>query len=85
MTKAMTILGAVLLTASTVQIAAAGQREKVRKMDRTQAIESQQFRDSNAYYAPDARDWRGDSYGYGYNNRLQSQYEGGAIAAPAGR
>ena len=84
MKKTMTILGAVLLTAATVQIASAGQREKVRKIDRSQAMQSQQFRDSNAYYAPDARGPRGYDYRYSYD-RVDSLYPGGAISAPAGR
>ncbi len=85
MKKIVTIIGAVLMTAATVQIASAGQRDKVRKTDSTQSMQNQQARDSNAYYG--ARDGRYDgSYDtYRDERRLQSLYEGGAISAPAGR
>ena len=86
MRRIVTILGAALLSVSAVQMASAGQRDKARQVERTYPTQSQQFRDSNAYYVPnDTRGFRDDSYGYGYNNRLQSLYEGGAISAPAGR
>ena len=85
MKNAITILGAVLLTAASVQMASAGQRENDRKIDRSQASKSQQFRDSNAYYnAQDLRPQRGDDFRYSYD-RLDSLYPGGAISAPAGR
>ena len=89
MKKIVTILGAALLTASTVQMASAGQRDNARKMQRSQQIEEQQFRGSNAYDAPADRGFRNDNYGYGgyaySNDRLDALRAGGAISAPAGR
>jgi hypothetical protein len=70
----LTIVGAALLAASTVQIAAAAEHHKVRKLYREPAPASDTFRNSNAYYgwpAPAQSDW--------------SRYSGGAISAPAGR
>ncbi len=65
----LTILGASLLVASTVQIAAAAERRHTPKAVR--APVSEQVRNSNAYAAPTAvqPDW--------------SRYSGG-ISAPAG-
>ena len=68
----LTILGASLLAASTVQIAAAAEHHRGHKADRAPATASEQFRNSNAYVSPAAElDW--------------SRYEGGGISAPAGR
>ena len=86
MKKIVTMIGAALLTVSAVQVASAGQRD-VRKSERNQPIQSQQLRESNAYYAPD-RGYRDDGFGnggYGYSNRFEALREGGAISAPAGR
>ncbi len=59
----LTILGASLLVASTVQIAAATERRNAPKAAR--APVSEQFRNSNAYAAPTAvqPDWSRDSGG----------------------
>ena len=85
--KIATMIGAAVLTLSAVQLASAGQRD-LRNTDRTQ-MQDRQYRDSNAYFAPGARGYRGDDYGYGYSNRdynrLESLREGGAVSAPAGR
>jgi hypothetical protein len=70
----LTILGSALLVASTVQIAAAAEHHKARKVFRDPAPVSETFRNSNAYYgwsAPAQSDW--------------SRYENGAMSAPAGR
>jgi hypothetical protein len=69
----LTILGSALLAASTVQIAAAAEHSKVRKVYREPAPMSEQFRNTNAYWpAPYAApDW--------------SRYQNGAESAPAGR
>ncbi len=69
----LTVLGSALLAASTVQIAAAAEQYKVRKIHREPAPISEQFRNSNAYWpAPYAQpDW--------------SRYQNGAESAPAGR
>ncbi len=66
----LTILGASLIAASTVQMAAAAEHHNARKTVRAPA--SEQFRNSNAYAAPVAvePDW--------------SRYSGG-MSAPAGR
>jgi hypothetical protein len=71
--KIFTILGSALLAASTVQIAAAAEHYKGRKVYRAPAPMSEQFRDTNAYWpAPYAQpDW--------------SRYQNGAESAPAGR
>jgi hypothetical protein len=65
----LTVLGATLIAVSTVQIAAAAERHQTRKTVR--APISEQFRNSNAYVAPEAvqPSW--------------SQYNG-AMSAPAG-
>jgi hypothetical protein len=75
----LTILGSILLVGSTVQIAAANEHHKSRKVYREPAPVAEPFRSpaayrSNAYSgwpAPYARDW--------------SRYENGAASAPAGR
>ena len=68
----LTILGSALLAASTVQIAAAAEHHKVRKVDRAPAPVSEPFRDTNAYWpAPLAQPGR-------------SRYQNGAMSAPAG-
>ncbi len=66
----LTLLGASLITASTMQMVAAAEKHHARKIVR--APVSEQFRDSNAYAAPIAvqPDW--------------SRYNGG-MSAPAGR
>jgi len=70
----LTILVTAVLAAPTVQIAAAADHHRTRKVDRAPAPASEPFRNSNAYYgwhSPSAEpDW--------------SRYEGGAISAPAG-
>jgi hypothetical protein len=68
----LTILGSALLAASTIQIAAAAEHHKVRKVDRAPAPVSEPFRDTNAYWpAPLAQPgW--------------SRYQNGAMSAPAG-
>ena len=69
----LTILGSALLAASTVQIAAAAEHHKARKIYRAPAPVTEEFRNSNAYWpAPYAQpDW--------------SRYQNGAESAPAGR
>ena len=75
----LTILGSALLAASTVQIAAAAEHHKARKVYRAPAPVSEDFRDSNAYappvYAP-ISPWAQPG---------RSRYENGAMSAPAGR
>jgi hypothetical protein len=70
----LTILGSALLVASTVQIAAAAERHKYRKIYRAPAPVTEDFRNSNAY-------WPGPSSDYGY----WSRYRNGPESAPAGR
>jgi len=50
----LTILGSALLAASLTQAAAAAEHHKARKIVRAPASASQQFRNSNDYYAPAA-------------------------------
>jgi hypothetical protein len=71
----LTILGAALLAASTVQIAVAAEHHRARKADRAPAPVSEPFRNSNAYYG-----WPSPSAESGW-----SRYENGAMSAPAGR
>jgi hypothetical protein len=77
----LTILGAALLAGSTVQIAAATEHHKARKVYRAPAPVSEDFRNSNAYYAP--------SYAPGPWTQPDwsdySRYRNGAGSAPAGR
>ena len=71
MQKIFTILSAMLITAITVQTAAAGDRHHARK---AQPATTQSLRDSNAAMwpsQPTAPDW--------------SRYANGAMSAPAGR
>jgi hypothetical protein len=68
----LTILGSALLVASTVQIAAAAEHHRARKVERAPAPVSEPFRDSNAY-APSP--WAQQGW---------SRYEYGAGSAPAG-
>jgi hypothetical protein len=74
----LTILGSVLLAVSTVQIAAAAEHHRARKVYRAPVPVSEPFRDayynSNAYYGWNPR--------WAESERLR--YEGGAISAPAG-
>jgi hypothetical protein len=68
----LTVLGSALLAASTVQIAAAAEHNKNRRIDRAPAPVTGGFRNSNAYWpAPSAEP---DS----------SRYQNGAESAPAG-
>jgi hypothetical protein len=71
----LTILGAALLAASTVQIAAAAEHHKARKANHAPAPVSEPIRNSNAYYG-----WPSPSIESGW-----SRYENGAMSAPAGR
>jgi hypothetical protein len=71
----LTILGSALLAAFTVQVAAAAEHHKSRKIYRAPAPVSDDFRNSNDYYAP--------SYGWGQSD--WSRYQNGAGSAPAGR
>ena len=65
----LTVLGAALISAATVQIAGAAERHHVRKVDRAAA--SQQFRNTNdSVVSPSA---------------AQEYYVGHGISAPAGR
>ena len=68
----LTIVGSALLAASTVQIAAAAEHHKARKVFRAPAPVTQEFRNSNAY-------WPAPSVHSGW-----SRYENGAESAPAG-
>src|SRR3979409_517179 len=70
----LTILGSALLAASTVQIAAAAEHHKARKIYRAPAPMTEEFRNSNAY-------WPAPYPDYGY----WSRYRNGAESAPAGR
>jgi hypothetical protein len=69
----LTILGAALIVASAVQIAAAAEPNKGRKADRAPAPVSAQVRNANAAWSYQSAepDW--------------SRYKGGAVSAPAGR
>jgi hypothetical protein len=69
----LTILGSALLAASTVQIAAAAENQKARKVFRAPAPVTQEFRNSNSYWPAPSVDPR------------WSRYENGAETAPAGR
>jgi hypothetical protein len=69
----LTILGSALLAASTVQIAAAAEHYKGRKIYRAPAPVTEDFRNSNAY-------WPAPSVDPGW-----SRYQNGAESAPAGR
>jgi hypothetical protein len=69
----LTILGSALLTASTVQIAAAAEHHKAQKVYRAPAPVTGEFRNSNAY-------WPAQSVDPGW----MSRYENGAESAPAG-
>jgi hypothetical protein len=73
----LTILGSALLAASTIQIAAAAEHHKGRKVYRAPAPVSEEFRNSNAYYAPSSAWVRPDWSNY-------SRYQNGAESAPAG-
>jgi hypothetical protein len=69
----LTILGSALLAASTVQIAAAAEQYKGRKIYAAPAPVTRDFHNSNAYWpAPNAEPDR-------------SRYQNGAESAPAGR
>ncbi len=69
----LTILGSALLAASTIQIAAAAEHYKGRKIYREPAPVAGDFRNSNAYWpAP-------------YAQPDLSRYQNGAESAPAGR
>ncbi len=69
----LTILGSALLAASTIQIAAAAEHYKGRKIYREPAPVAGDFRNSNAYWpAP-------------YAQPNLSRYQNGAESAPAGR
>ena len=69
----LTILGSALLAASTIQIAAAAEHYKGRKIYREPAPVAGDFRNSNAY-------WPAPSVDPGW----MSRYENGAESAPAG-
>ena len=77
MSKIVTILGSVLVMASTLQMAAAAEHRGTRKAHRTPAAMSEQVRQSNNA-APDAVRSVNPDY-------LRYQSGGGAISAPAGR
>jgi hypothetical protein len=72
----LTILSSALLAVSTVQIAAAAEHHRARKVVRVSAPVSEPFR--NAYDA-----WN-SPYGFPGARSERSRYEGGAISAPAG-
>jgi hypothetical protein len=80
----LTILGAVLVAASTVQIAAAAEHHRARKVHRAPAPVSEDFRNSNDYYAPS----RDSNDNYAPSSPWQqpdwSRYQNGAESAPAG-
>ncbi len=69
----LTILSLALLTASTIQIAAAAEHYKGQKVYREPAPVTGDFRNSNAY-------WPAPSVDPGW-----SRYQNGAESAPAGR
>jgi hypothetical protein len=70
----LTILGAGLIAAATVQIAAAAEHHRGHKADRAPAAASEQIRNANA----DA--WPSPAAEPGW-----SRYESGGLSAPAGR
>jgi hypothetical protein len=68
----LTVLGSALLAASTVQVAAAAEHNKDRRIYRAPAPATDGFRNSNAYWpAPNAEP-------------DLSRYQNGAESAPAG-
>jgi hypothetical protein len=74
----LTVLGAALFAAATVQIAAAAEHQRGRKAVRAPATVSEQVRNANAAawsYQPAQPTWQGSYYGGSY---------GGGISAPAG-
>lgn len=74
--KILTVLGATLLVASTVEFAAAAEHHRARKLHRAPAPLSETIRNSNAYdYARPAPWVQPDWW---------SRYENGAASAPAG-
>jgi hypothetical protein len=79
----LTVLGAAVLAASVTQIAAAAEHHKARKVVRTPAPVSDQFRNGNAYYVPS---FPGPQpYSGPRPDRSEiSRYENGAESAPAG-
>jgi hypothetical protein len=73
----LTILAAAVLAASLTQVAAAAEHHRARKVVCTPAPVSEQFRNSNNYYAP--------SYAGPQPDWSEiSRYENGAESAPAG-
>jgi hypothetical protein len=71
----LTILGSALLAALTVQFAAAAEHHNGRKIYRAPAPVSEDFRNSNAFYAAP----------YAWGRSDWSRYVNGAESAPAGR
>jgi hypothetical protein len=78
----LTILSSALLAVSTVQIAAAAEHHRARKVVRVSAPASEPFR--NAYYNSNAYYGWNSPYGFPGARSERSRYEGGAISAPAG-
>ncbi len=73
----LTILGATLFVASTVQFAAAAEHHKARKLTRAPAPMSETLRNSNAYDYARPAPWAQPDW--------SSRYENGAMSAPAGQ
>jgi type II secretory pathway pseudopilin PulG len=77
----LAILGSALIAASLTQAAAAAEHHKARKVVRAPAAASEQFRNSNDYYAPEY----GPTTTLPQPSRSEIQrYENGAESAPAG-
>jgi len=70
----LTVLGAALITASAMQMASAAEH-RTHRAHRAPVTTNEQFRDSNAYAAPQP-EWPG----YGYDG-----YYSHGFSAPAGR
>ena len=77
MSKIVTSLGAALVIASTLQMAAAAEHHGTRKAHRAPAAASEQVRQSNTYAPATVRSFNPDY--------LRYESGGGAISAPAGR
>ena len=81
----LTILGSALLTASTVQIAAAAEHHRTHRVHRAPTLVSEPFRDSNAYYAPTYEPSYAPTTPWAQPDWSNySRYENGAESAPAG-
>jgi hypothetical protein len=72
----LTVLGAALITASTMQMASAAEH-RTHRAHRAPVTTNEQFRDSNASVVAVQPEWPGYGYGDGYYSH--------GFSAPAGR